>query len=125
MDISVLEGLVLRSVEHAYKGSEKVVFQAVDGREFTMEHYQDCCESVELEDVCGDIEDLIGTTILSAYKVSNDNLMPLNDYDDSYTWTFFHIRTIKGTVTFRWYGCSNGYYSEDVDFCEYSAGWRQ
>lgn len=60
------------------------------------------------------MKDLIGTPVLDAYKSSGDD-GPLNEYEESYTWTFYSISTIKGSVQLRWYGSSNGYYSEDVD----------
>jgi hypothetical protein len=88
-----------------------------------MEHRQDCCESVSIEDICGDLQDLIGSEIVDAYESTNEDakpagyISPVSDYtDDSETWTFYRIATAKGTVTIRWYGTSNGYYSVGVDF---------
>ena len=77
-------------------------------------HHQDCCEHVYIEDICGDLDDLIGAPLVEAEEVSNYDAGPLGEYDESYTWTFYRFRTRKGSVTVRWYGSSNGYYSESV-----------
>lgn len=75
-------------------------------------HDQSCCESVYIEDVCGDLEDLVGSPLLVAEEVSGYT-GPELDYE-SYTWTFYRFGTRRGSVTVRWLGTSNGYYSESV-----------
>ena len=78
------------------------------------QHHQDCCEHVYIEDICGDLNDLVGSPLLEAEEVSDYNAAPLVDYEESHTWTFYKFATRKGFVTVRWYGSSNGYYSEGV-----------
>lgn len=97
---------------------DEIRFFTDDGQEFMQYHEQDCCETVEVEDIAGDLDDLIGTPILCAEeRVSHDGPGG-NSYADSETWTFYELRTIKGSVTIRWHGESNGYYSESVDFIQ-------
>jgi hypothetical protein len=85
-----------------------------------MAHSQDCCESVSIEDIAGDLKDLIGSPILFAEESTNsDDPAPEGRYqDDGSLWTFYRLGTIKGTVVIRWYGSSNGYYGVGVNFDE-------
>jgi hypothetical protein len=120
MEIELLLGLTLASVEGMQEGSEEIVFRTTCGRRFRMFHYQDCCESVRLEDRCGNVEDLIGNPILVAEE-RTDGVQDVEDGYDVEQWTFYSIATIKGTVDLRWYGTSNGYYGTGVSFEEEKA----
>lgn len=93
-----------------------ITFTDSEGADYEMQHYQDCCESVVIDDVVGDINDLIGTPITMAEEVRNSEDAMGKEFYDSFTWTFYKLATIKGYVTIKWWGESNGYYSEDVDF---------
>lgn len=115
-EFNELVGKIIKSIEGLEKESEEVIFECTDGSKYKMYHKQDCCESVAIEDVYGDIDDLIGEKIIIAEENNNGDWPQLNNYDDSYTWTFYKLATKKGYVDIRWYGASNGYYSEDVDF---------
>jgi hypothetical protein len=114
---SVLLGKTCTAVT---KSEDEVVFTCNDGTKYRLYHNQDCCESVTVEDVIGDLDDLVGAPILMAEEVcSQDNPEDVvKEYQDCFTWTFYKLATIKGYVTIRWYGESNGYYSESVDFEE-------
>lgn len=82
---------------------------------YRLYHDQGCCEHVYVESVVGDLEDLIGEPLLLAECVTSDENPVDPEYDDSFTWTFYKLATIKGYIDLRWYGSSNGYYSESVE----------
>lgn len=111
-----LLGKTIVNIDGAVEGNDKIIFTCSDGTEYMMFHDQDCCESVSIEDICGDINYLLGTPILMAEDISNQcEDEALDEWDDSFTWTWYKLATVKGYVTIRWYGTSNGYYSESVD----------
>lgn len=113
-DFSILKGRTIKAIERGNEdGNDALRFAMEDGDVFRLSHHQSCCESVYIEDICGDLEDLIDTPILVAEERTT------KDEEDEYgesRWTFYELRTIKGSVTIRWHGSSNGYYSISVDF---------
>ena len=123
-----LAGHTLKSIT-VLDGHAEMVFELEDGTFCHLYHDQDCCEYVSIEDVCGDLNDLIGHPILLAEEVIHDNEnpdgLPVSEYQESFTWTFYKLATVWGAVTIRWYGESNGYYSERVSFAmlDEAEGW--
>lgn len=109
-EVKDLMGQVVVDIKNV--NNDELLFRTKEGKEYRMYHDQDCCESVYIEEIIGDLADLIGEPILMAEEVSQDD----ENASESGTWTFYKFATIKGYVTIRWYGSSNGYYSESVNF---------
>ena len=123
MDVSVLVGKTLTSVIN--DGNDEIIFVTSEDLQYKMYHSQDCCENVMIDDINGDLQDLVGSPILLSEQVSNEDFEKKyaesdegknSSSYDSYTWTFYKLATIKGYVDIRWFGSSNGYYSESVEF---------
>jgi len=119
VDFSEMKGQTLTNVEVDWP--DKITFTTKEGNKYVMHHIQDCCESVTIEDICGDLNNLVGSPILQAEEVTNRDEtpegLPEPEFgDESFTWTFYKLANVKDNVTIRWYGESNGCYSEDVDF---------
>jgi len=116
------ETMLGKTISSIKNNGDELLFKMSDGSLYKMYHEQDCCEDVFLEDVCGNFEDVIGAPILLASE-ERSGVDPIDSnldedqtaYRESYTWTFYKIQTVNGSVTLRWYGESNGYYSESVN----------
>lgn len=116
---SDLLGKTIVDIYGAEPDSEIIAFICDDGSKYLMYHEQDCCERVDVNDICGDVSCLLNTPLTKAEKlVESSSEKDWDERDESYTWTFYHLATVKGYVTIRWYGESNGYYSESVDFVQ-------
>lgn len=120
VNFEILEGRTISNIiERA--GRRELWFECDTGEIYLLYHEQDCCERVTLDEVIGDLDDIVCVPILLAELVEGDQGKRWDDagyYGDhgSYTWTFYKLSTIKGSVTLRWLGESNGYYSERVSF---------
>jgi hypothetical protein len=112
MSIENMIGKVFTSVT---QDGETMRF-ANDKEVFTFLHYQDCCESVHIEDIVGELSDLEGEPLLIAEEVSGETPVEFNAMNhECVEWTFYKFATRKGYVDVRWFGESNGYYSTSVN----------
>lgn len=96
---------------------DTIVMVTTAGDCYELHHNQDCCETVKVDDIVGDLADVVGSPITMFEEVSNKDIedKPDSDHHDSYTWTYYKIGTAKGDVNIKWFGSSNGYYSEEVN----------
>lgn len=137
-EIEKLLGKTLETVKVI--DDEEIIFTTDTNEVYRMYHCQDCCESVYVDDIIGDLDDLTYSPILEAREATNRGRVDESFWaeyynpedfvlqkmagfpdlernrDESETWTFYILTTNKGSVTIRWYGTSSGYYSESVDF---------
>lgn len=104
------------------EGSDRITLETASGKSYLMYHSQDCCESVSIYDIAGELDSLIGDVIIEAKETisseSPEDIESDGYEDESCTWTTFYLATKDSAVAIRWLGSSNGYYSESVSFVE-------
>jgi hypothetical protein len=108
-NIPLLLGHTLKAVGRPHEN--RLEFFREDGLKVNMYHSQDCCEVVYLDDVVGDLKDLVGSPLTVAEFYTHWGAPEYGDLQ----YTFYRLGTAKGFVTLRWIGESNGYYSTEVD----------
>ena len=105
-------GKVFVDITGAEISSDMMTFHEQDGSTARFVHYQDCCESVSIAEIIGDISDLINSPILMAEEIEAEHVSD-NPYDK---WTFYKFATIKGYVTVRWLSNEDTCYSTSISY---------
>lgn len=119
--VTVYEQLIGKTFDKVYQNDDAIYFEQNGEVLYKLAHSQDCCEHVYIESIVGDLNDLTGQPLYIAEVVYQDASEEENSdgyLPDSATWSFFKFATIKGYVDVRFYGESNGYYSETAELFE-------
>jgi hypothetical protein len=117
-DAAELRGKTITAISQ--EGDEIITITTAEAT-YRMIHHQDCCESVRVHSVVGDLQWLVGLPLIvaeeSVIKEGKDwpADMEKPDYLDCWTITIYSFATALAKVQIRWLGESNGYYSESVD----------
>jgi len=103
--VNVLSEMIGKTFASVNTAHDTIIF-AFDDKCFILGHEQDCCETVEITDICGDLRDLAGSPMLIAEETGG--IIEQKD-DAPIDWTFYRFATARGTVTVRFEGASEFY----------------
>ncbi len=120
LDAAAFKGLTLISVSVGEQNDE-ILFTFEGNRTFRMYHGQECCESVTIFGIDGELRHLTGSPIIRASEESGQDApegISKSDFSGSCTWTTYEFETATAKVRIVWLGESNGYYSESVQIYE-------
>lgn len=117
-----LKGKTLTDIKGLEEGSEYQTF-ITDTEKYVLEHQEDCCESVILTKIIGDVNSILNSEIVLAEDdigANEPEWAKDRSYYDSYTWSKYVIETKNGGRLEFWYlGESNGYYCEAAIFYKF------
>lgn len=114
-EVTIYNEMLGKIFTNVCRDEDTIIFIGTDGKNYKFYHEQDCCEDVHIDDIIGDLHDLLGYPIIEAEEVIT---YATEDWG-SVTHTWYKFATTKGCVTVKWHGSSNGYYSESVNFAIY------
>ncbi len=120
MGFAIYQELIGRMVQEVIRADDEILFFMADGSVYRLYHEQSCCEMVHIEDITGDVGHLSRFRLVQA----ECSYQKGDDIENSETWSFFRFGTIRGSITVRFYGSSNGYYSESANLYVWqNGGW--
>lgn len=112
-----MDELIGKTFTQVSRNDNEIIFKN-DKETYVLRHECECCETVYIEDIWGDLRSLENAAITYSIRTTSEDC-PKSQDDMSFTWTFFKFATINGWVDVRFYGSSNGYYSEDARLYKY------
>lgn len=119
-DFFTLKGKTITKIEFGNESVDITTLTDKIQNQYSLYHEQDCCESVSLYRVIGNIADVLNAPITLAEEDAHSNdpdwYTEKSDWRDSFTWSVFVLETTRGRVEFWFLGESNGYYGETVNF---------
>jgi hypothetical protein len=111
----VLEQLQGQTFSRVTHNDNEVQFD----NQWILKHIQCCCGYVYIDEIIGNLRNLKGTPLIKAERrISSgpEAALPEGEIPSrSHTWTFFEFATVKGSVTIRFFGSSDGFCSETAD----------
>lgn len=117
--LKMLVGETLESITISFYRDVEMTFVCRGGNCYRAYHMHDCCETVRIHDIDGDLNALLGSPITDAREEVSDEWpsdVEREQYIESFTWTTHWIETETARVRIAWLGFSNGCCSEDVHF---------
>ena len=116
IEFKELKGKIIKKIEKVENGDggDAIKFTTDLHDIYLLTHLQDCCEDVYLESITGDINNVLNNPIISADVIEGE--CKWDDKGDIHsTFVFYEIKTVKGLITIRFNGSSNGNYSEKAE----------
>ena len=110
-----LEGQTITKIEK--RKDDELYISTKEGNHYKMYHEQDCCESVRLYEMVGEIENILNSPITLAEEDSSEPKdWKVGEWSESYSFSTYYLETVKGRLEIYFLGESNGYYSESMNF---------
>jgi hypothetical protein len=114
-DMDKFKDLVGRKIKSISVHPYEVHFELDKGERYRLYHSQDCCETVGVNGVFGDISSIVGGDVTQAIEeVFSDHdpegyVREEKEYRDySYTWSIFKLVTTYGKLEIRFWGNPTG-----------------
>lgn len=111
--IKIMKGLIFNKIQQGNESSNLLTIEN-DWVEIVFKPEEEYSSDINLEDVVGDLNDLLDTPILIAESSEVDKFETGDEYSDHSTATFYKLATKKGYVDMRFYGTGGAMYSTSV-----------